>query len=664
MLVIFNLCMGVWGIFGEQVSPLWWLATRVNGLFTRVNFSSMLTLMSLQADIDSLHSKCNELRQSFGHPTTLESEARALVKDGGSRPGTEQALLQLRDSKASELQLLSLRCCGRSTRDCHGAVTGPSGSRFNLKLLLAVADCMSTQGKELAEHTKRHEALQRENRALRELTGQHSAAEGGSAAFPASPVPSAAALVRPSSAMAAVRRQPPPVPCDGRPSPREAFAELFGSSSSSVSASVSGNVSGSGSGSGSSGIGSNQPSGVSRKPPPQPAPPAVSLKNAPPALALQRPPPPSTAAVRQPDAPSHRPPPALRRDASGPSLTAAAAATAAAANAADAAAAAALTAEVSARASSNGSRELRLLSLQRRLDESLAENAMWKRQFAKRLDERLAEMTGAAGGAPASNTAPAPAPTAPTANAPNTAPPIKPPPAAAPGPAPPSAPAPKAHIQPLQPSKGAQDGAAAAVASATAADALAASAAEAERLRTELQAALVRARAAETGRDADKQRSAKLDAELKEAHASLEKAKAALASYASADASAKQRSAGEADASKAAASKAQGAAAQAESRAQQLEQRAEKAASQQAAMHAEQAAAAAKAKAELSADLSATRESLATAERELSETRRAAERAEVRASKAEREAERVAVEARRVRDEALASAQAQASDDL
>lgn len=212
----------------------------------------MLTLMSLQADIDSLHSKCNELRQSLGHPTTLESEARALVKDGGSRPGTEQALLQLRDSKASELQLLSLRCCGRSTRDCHGAVTGPSGSRFNLKLLLAVADCMSTQGKELAEHTKRHEALQRENRALRELTGQHSAAEGGSAAFPASPVPSAAALVRPSSAMAAVRRQPPPVPCDGRPSPREAFAELFGSSSSSVSASVSGNVSGSGSGSGSS----------------------------------------------------------------------------------------------------------------------------------------------------------------------------------------------------------------------------------------------------------------------------------------------------------------------------------------------------------------------------------------------------------------------------
>ena len=608
--------------------------------------------MSLQADIDSLHSKCNELRQSFGHPTTLESEARALVKDGGSRPGTEQALLQLRDSKASELQLLSLRCCGRSTRDCHGAVTGPSGSRFNLKLLLAVADCMSTQGKELAEHTKRHEALQRENRALRELTGQHSAAEGGSAAFPASPVPSAAALVRPSSAMAAVRRQPPPVPCDGRPSPREAFAELFGSSSSSVSASVSGNVSGSGSGSGSSGIGSNQPSGVSRKPPPQPAPPAVSLKNAPPALALQRPPPPSTAAVRQPDAPSHRAPPALRRDASGLSLTAAAAA---------------LTAEVSARASSNGSRELRLLSLQRRLDESLAENAMWKRQFAKRLDERLAEMTGAAGGAPASNTAPAPAPTAPTANAPNTAPPIKPPPAAAPGPAPPSAPAPKAHIQPLQPlqpSKGAQDGAAAAVASATAADALAASAAEAERLRTELQAALVRARAAETGRDAEKQRSAKLDAELKEAHASLEKAKAALASYASADASAKQRSAGEADASKAAASKAQGAAAQAESRAQQLEQRAEKAASQQAAMHAEQAAAAAKAKAELSADLSATRESLATAERELSETRRAAERAEVRASKAEREAERVAVEARRVRDEALASAQAQASDDL
>ena len=608
----------------------------------------MHTLTSLQADIDSLHSKCNELRQSLGHPTTLESEARALVKDGGSRPGTEQALLQLRESKASELQMLSLRCCGRSTRDCHGAVTGPSGSRFNLKLLLAVADCMSTQGKELAEQTKRHEALQRENRALRDLTGQRSAAEGGSSqplggsdAFPASPVPSAAAPVRPSSAMAAVRRQPPPVPSDGRPSPHEAFAELFGSSSSSVSvsASVSGNVSGSGSGS--SGSGSNQPSGISRQPPPQPY--------APPALALQRPPPPSTAAMRQPDAPSHRAPPALRRDASGLSLTAAAA----------------LTAEVSARASANGSRELRLLSLQRRLDESLAENAMWKRQFAKRLEERLAAAGGAAAQVPTAALAQA----APTAKSPNTAPPpVKPPPAAAPGPAPPNtAPAPKAH---LQPSKGAQDGApdgaAAAVASATAADALAASEAEAERLRTELQAALVRARAAETGRDAEKQRTAKLDAELKEAHASLEKAKA------SADASAKQRSAGEADAAKAAASKAQGAAAQAaaqaaaaaESRAQQLEQRAEKAASQLVALHAEHAAVAAKAKAEMSADLSATRESLATAERELSEARRAAERAEARASKAEKEAEKVVAEARRVRDGALANAQAQASDDL
>jgi len=622
----------------------------------------MHTLTSLQADIDSLHSKCNELRQSLGHPTTLESEARALVKDGGSRPGTEQALLQLRESKASELQMLSLRCCGRSTRDCHGAVTGPSGSRFNLKLLLAVADCMSTQGKELAEQTKRHEALQRENRALRDLTGQRSAAEGGSSqplggpdAFPASPVPSAAAPVRPSSAMAAVRRQPPPVPSDGRPSPHEAFAELFGSSSSSVSASasVSGNVSGSGSGS--SGSGSSQPSGISRQPPPQPY--------APPALALQRPPPPSTAAMRQPDAPSHRAPPALRRDASGLSLTAAAAATAAAANASDAAAAAALTAEASARASANGSRELRLLSLQRRLDESLAENAMWKRQFAKRLEEMLAQY--GAGGAAAQVPTAALAQAAPSAKAPNTAPPpVKPPPAAAPGPAPPNtAPAPKAH---LQPSKGAQDGApdgaAAAVASATAADALAASEAEAERLRTELQAALVRARAAETGRDAEKQRTARLDAELKEAHASLEKAKA------SADASAKQRSAGEADAAKAAASKAQGAAAQAaaqaESRAQQLEQRAEKVASQLAALHAEHAAVAAKAKAEMSADLCATRESLATVERELSEARRAAERAEARASKAEKEAERVVAEARRARDGALANAQAQASDDL
>jgi hypothetical protein len=45
--------------------------------------------------------------------------------------------------------------------------------------------------------------------------------------------------------------------------------------------------------------------------------------------------------MRQPDAPSHRAPPALRRDASGLSLTAAAAATAAAAPAAGASATAA-----------------------------------------------------------------------------------------------------------------------------------------------------------------------------------------------------------------------------------------------------------------------------------------------------------------------------------
>ena len=42
------------------------------------------------------------------------------------------ALMQLRDAKASELQLLALRCCGHSTRHCHGAARQP-GDRFNVR---------------------------------------------------------------------------------------------------------------------------------------------------------------------------------------------------------------------------------------------------------------------------------------------------------------------------------------------------------------------------------------------------------------------------------------------------------------------------------------------------------------------------------------------------
>ena len=44
-----------------------------------------------------------------------------------------------------------------------------------------------------------------------------------------------------------------------------------------------------------------------------------------------------------------------------------------------------------------GEAELRLLTLKKRLDEAVAENAMWKRQFATRLEEKLAERLSALG---------------------------------------------------------------------------------------------------------------------------------------------------------------------------------------------------------------------------------------------------------------------------
>ena len=59
----------------------------------------------LVAEIGALHTKCNALRKVMGHQAQPPESEAALLKHG------VQTLQQLRDTKVSELQLLSLRCC-------------------------------------------------------------------------------------------------------------------------------------------------------------------------------------------------------------------------------------------------------------------------------------------------------------------------------------------------------------------------------------------------------------------------------------------------------------------------------------------------------------------------------------------------------------------------
>jgi FtsZ-binding cell division protein ZapB len=120
----------------------------------------------LTTEIDELHCKCNALKRSLGQaPAQPESEAKQ-VKQQHARP--EEALKALRDAKAAELQMLTLRQCGASTRHCHGSSSrsGP-GDRFNLQLLYSMCDCLQQQQKALKAHAERQESLQRENRELR-----------------------------------------------------------------------------------------------------------------------------------------------------------------------------------------------------------------------------------------------------------------------------------------------------------------------------------------------------------------------------------------------------------------------------------------------------------------------------------------------------------------
>jgi hypothetical protein len=170
----------------------------------------MSAVSKLSSEIDELHARCNALRRTLGHATTPASDVGAL-KQQHTKP--EAALMQLRDAKVSELQLLALRCCGHSTRSCHGGAPRQPGDRFNLALLFAVADCMCQQQEQLKCHKQRSEALQSENRALRERTGQPPA-PGGAAA-----PPPAAGRPRPASAGATAGRTAQPRPPPARPAP-------------------------------------------------------------------------------------------------------------------------------------------------------------------------------------------------------------------------------------------------------------------------------------------------------------------------------------------------------------------------------------------------------------------------------------------------------------
>ena len=158
----------------------------------------------LYAEIDELHNKGNAMRKVLGQPSQPNTDIADIKKQ--QRP--EAALLALREAKASELQLLALKCCGHSTRNCYGG--NRLGDRFNLALNLAVVECLNSQADQLKLYTQRHDTLQRENRALRELAGQAGAQK---------PQPPAAApRSRPASASAAARvatqhRPPPGRPC-------------------------------------------------------------------------------------------------------------------------------------------------------------------------------------------------------------------------------------------------------------------------------------------------------------------------------------------------------------------------------------------------------------------------------------------------------------------
>lgn len=336
--------------------------------------SAAQVVSHLTEQVHELHSRCNALRRRLGHPLQ-PSDNIVTLKQQHSRP--EAALLQLRDAKASELQLLALRCCGHSTRQCHGGNAAPkqAGDRFNLALMLAVADCMSQQAAELSGYAQRHEALVRENRTLRELAGPRAKSVPPAASSAAGAAGAAGA--RPASASAAARAPPqrPPPAFTTRPPPPMPDAAGVPDDMSDVSSIASGRtdrataaattllggrvISGSG-GDSSCSCRANAASAHTRHPPVReafgdPGGAELPAHRAPPSLK------PAGGLVGRTEPKSlvssiGHPPPPMSNQLGGVSD------------------------------------HQRMLSLRRRLDEAVAENALWKRQFAIRLDQKLAEM--------------------------------------------------------------------------------------------------------------------------------------------------------------------------------------------------------------------------------------------------------------------------------
>ena len=84
-------------------------------------------LEAVKSDIRELHTRANELRLAIGQPAAADIEP-VLGRYGASSDSAQlqvasQALSQLRDQKAGELQILTLYECGRSVRDCRAAAT-------------------------------------------------------------------------------------------------------------------------------------------------------------------------------------------------------------------------------------------------------------------------------------------------------------------------------------------------------------------------------------------------------------------------------------------------------------------------------------------------------------------------------------------------------------
>lgn len=364
-------------------------------------------IAKLTAQIDELHQRCTQLKRSLGHSQVHEETDVAMLRKTHSQP--EAALLQLRDAKASELQLLALRSCGHSTRNCFSNGARQPGDRFNLQILMAVADCMQAQQLQLKAHNERYEKLLHENRALRDLAKAPSSSSNGTSAQQASTQRPATAGVR---AIAAARPAPglDHKSNDARERAMRALAEMEDDNVSTVSTVASYRTMAATEAATAllatpTQQQQRQPSGQERsrhqqQQQQQARPPATAK---PQAAAGHRPPPREAFAVENPKSPpaAHRAAPALSKR-----------------PAVDAAAAqrqheqqqlrqqqhvAAQQAIRSANyggggtSGGGGEAELRLLTLKKRLDEAVAENAMWKRQFATRLEEKLAERLSALG---------------------------------------------------------------------------------------------------------------------------------------------------------------------------------------------------------------------------------------------------------------------------